>query len=645
LGNGAYSNSVTPVQVSNLSGVAAIAAGIYHSFALTAPLVASQAPAITSANGATFQVGQAVSFAVTTTGSPTPSVTESGALPNGLTFVDNGDGTGTLGGTVATGTVGNYNITFIAPNGVTPNATQSFSLTVAQASTTTALIASPNPANSGQAVTLTATVAVVAPGSGTPDGTVAFSDNGTLLTCSGGNQTVSAGQATCQYTFSTLGSHPLTAAYSGSADFGSSSGPTPLTVALPPVQITDNETITVTDTPSFPDVFDPENITVIDSVSVTALSSNPTTISINALPTITYPGPVTLSASIQASAGVTVANGTVTFTVSQTQGGCAVSVPAVSVVNGSATSNPVAICGGTYRVTASYTGNISFGNSTTPAATQFSVNQAGTSVQLTTSASGPVADGTFVGLTARVIPATTGTPTGTITFLNGSTTLGTATLSQGVATLTTSTLPSGADNITANYGGDTNFTSSTSPVETVSVNSPDYTASANPSSLTLAAGQTGTTTMTVTPQGYSGTVSFSCGNLRAYITCAFNPTNGSVTFSSGATTAQTLTLSVTVASTIGMLEQSSPVLMAMIAPLGLLGLLPLVGKNRKRLRLYLGIVALALTAAGAITGCSSAGSSANLPPAGTQTFTVTAAGSSSSGTISHQLQLTINITN
>ena len=48
-----------------------------------------------------------------------------------------------------------------------------------------------------------------------------------------------------------------------------------------------------------------------------------------------------------------------------------------------------------------------------------------------------------------------------------------------------------------------------------------------------------------------------------------------------------------------MLEGSRPVLLAMIAPLGLLGCLPLAGKKRKRLRLYLGIVALALVAAGA----------------------------------------------
>jgi hypothetical protein len=94
---------------------------------------ATQAPAITSANSTTFIVGQPGSFTVTTTGSPTPSITRGGAaLPAGVNFVDNGDGTGTLSGTPAAGTAGTYAITFTANNGVPPNAVQNFTLTVAQ---------------------------------------------------------------------------------------------------------------------------------------------------------------------------------------------------------------------------------------------------------------------------------------------------------------------------------------------------------------------------------------------------------------------------------------------------------------------------------------------------------------------------------
>jgi hypothetical protein len=95
-------------------------------------ITVNQAPAITSANSVTFVVGAAGTFTVTTTGTPTPSLTETGALPTGVSFKDNGNGTGTLSGTPASGTAANYAITFTASNGIGTAATQSFTLTVGQ---------------------------------------------------------------------------------------------------------------------------------------------------------------------------------------------------------------------------------------------------------------------------------------------------------------------------------------------------------------------------------------------------------------------------------------------------------------------------------------------------------------------------------
>ncbi len=93
-------------------------------------------PAITSPNSATFTIGVAGSFTVTTTGDPTPSIMESGALPNGLTFQDNGDGTGTLNGTpVSNG--GNFSISFTAQNGVGSPAMQAFTIILQQPPTFT----------------------------------------------------------------------------------------------------------------------------------------------------------------------------------------------------------------------------------------------------------------------------------------------------------------------------------------------------------------------------------------------------------------------------------------------------------------------------------------------------------------------------
>ncbi len=90
------------------------------------------APVITSANHATFTTGIAGSFTVTTTGNLPMTLTEMGVLPSGVTFIDNGNGTGTLGGTPAPGTGGMYSITLKADNGVGSPATQSFTLTVLQ---------------------------------------------------------------------------------------------------------------------------------------------------------------------------------------------------------------------------------------------------------------------------------------------------------------------------------------------------------------------------------------------------------------------------------------------------------------------------------------------------------------------------------
>jgi hypothetical protein len=88
----------------------------------------ASAPTITSAATATFANSVPFAFTVTTTGSPTPAITETGALPPGVTFTDNGDGTASISGT--TSTTGTFPITIIASNGITPAATQSFSLVI-----------------------------------------------------------------------------------------------------------------------------------------------------------------------------------------------------------------------------------------------------------------------------------------------------------------------------------------------------------------------------------------------------------------------------------------------------------------------------------------------------------------------------------
>src|SRR5205823_184612 len=90
-------------------------------------LTVNQAPAITSVNTTTFIIGSAGSFTVTATGFPAPTLSQTGALPGGVTF---NAATGVLSGTPAAGTTGTYPISFTAGNGVGTSATQNFTLTV-----------------------------------------------------------------------------------------------------------------------------------------------------------------------------------------------------------------------------------------------------------------------------------------------------------------------------------------------------------------------------------------------------------------------------------------------------------------------------------------------------------------------------------
>src|SRR5262249_1112161 len=63
-----------------------------------------------------FVVGTPGTFKITTTGTPTAAIVETGALPSGVSFTDNGDGTATIAGTAAAGSAGRYPLTITASN-------------------------------------------------------------------------------------------------------------------------------------------------------------------------------------------------------------------------------------------------------------------------------------------------------------------------------------------------------------------------------------------------------------------------------------------------------------------------------------------------------------------------------------------------
>lgn len=93
-------------------------------------LFLDQAPAITSKAAKVVRIGSLFTASIKATGYPLATLTETGALPSGVSFVSTGFGTATLGGIPATGSAGTYPITITANNGVGSPATQSFSLVV-----------------------------------------------------------------------------------------------------------------------------------------------------------------------------------------------------------------------------------------------------------------------------------------------------------------------------------------------------------------------------------------------------------------------------------------------------------------------------------------------------------------------------------
>ena len=121
---------------------------------------------------------------------------------------------------------------------------------------------------------------------------------------------------------------------------------------------------------------------------------------------------------------------------------------------------------GNNSISTTYSGNTDFAGGTSTA-NVVTIAQASTSTTLTASNANPNAaeSVTFTAKVATVSPGV-GSPTGTVVFLNNGTSIGTAALSGGVATFST-TLPIAVNSITAQYSGNTNFSSSMSSAASV----------------------------------------------------------------------------------------------------------------------------------------------------------------------------------
>jgi hypothetical protein len=291
---------------------------------------------------------------------------------------------------------------------------------------------------------------------------------------------------------------------------------------------------------------------------------------------------------------------------------------------------------GTWSIAAEYVGDSTFIASTS-SPVNLVVSQASTTTTLTSSLN-PSGVGQSVTLTATVSGQFGGLATGSVAFSNGSTSLGSVTLSgTNVAALTITSLPVGTDSITAVYSGDSNFTGGTSNSLSQAVDAADFSIAPSPSSFTVTAGQSGTTTLSVAPlYGFASSVSFSCSSgLPAGASCSFSP--AIVTLPGATSTTLTVTTS---ASSAALRRNSSPLFpgSALAVALCCFG-----WRKRRRLQLLL-LLAVSVAGLGLLNGCGSGGSGSGGGGSQSITSTVTVTAAATSGSPSHTaiFKLTVN---
>lgn len=472
---------------------------------------------VSSLNPSTF--GQSVTFTATVSDQP-GFVTPTGTV----TFMD---GAVVLGSSPLTGTPpapriatlttsaltgGSHAITAVY-NGNSNFATSTSPIltqAVNKANTTTAVVSGTNPSTFGGSVTFTATVSEST--GGTPTGSVVFKDGVTTI----GTGTLN-GSAVATLTTSSLtaGGHSITAVYNGDGNFNTSTSsaitqtvnkatPTasvisfqnpssfgqdvPFRADVLGTGVTPTGTITFKDggttlgtiavQPDGTALFNTatlsggnHNITVVyngDSNYNTATSSNLvqevlaaetfTDLATSGTPS-TFGQVVTFTATVTSSAGTP--SGTVSFKDGAT-------VLGTTPLNGGGTATFLTstLAAGSHSITALYNSNGNFSSSTSSPVIQ-TVNQAATTVMIsaTKDKSGFREAVTF---TVTVIPTTSGTPSGTVTFFDGPNQLGSPVSlnGSGQAQITIDRLTIGRHGIMVQYSGDVNFPANSSvPLE------------------------------------------------------------------------------------------------------------------------------------------------------------------------------------
>jgi hypothetical protein len=300
---------------------------------------------------------------------------------------------------------------------------------------------------------------------------------------------------------------------------------------------------------------------------------------------------------------------------------------------------------GTQSLAASYSGDLSYLPATSLPLLVQGNTPAATATTLTASQSTINLGGSESFVAKVTVPANTPIATGTVTFNSDSTVLGTAVLNaQGSATFTTTYSSAGSKQVTATYGGSSIAAPSTSPAITINVLTPMIALSASPAVLTVAAGSSAGTQLTVTPAGgFQGPVQFSCSGLPSYTTCSFQPSTISVTNGPVSTL---VTFATNVSTGVASVPHNDSLSMKIaFCSAGFGGLVLFSAKRRSRSAKTLLVALLSVGfCESLILGCSggqSTSTSVAITPAGTSSVTISAVASTS---ISVATSMTIPLT-
>jgi hypothetical protein len=310
-------------------------------------------------------------------------------------------------------------------------------------------------------------------------------------------------------------------------------------------------------------------------------------------------------------------------------------------ITGTTTANPASPLGA-YTVVPSVTGSHLSDYTVTKVNGTLTVTRA-TPTNVLTSSANPAFVSNPVTFTAT-LSAVGVTPTGDVSFYDGTTLLGTGTLNSGIATYSTSSLGAGSHSITAVYPGASELTAVTSSALTEKIESFALSAQSGSSSVTASPGGQAVYTFAVAPPSgttFPDAIAFSVAGLPSGATATFSP--ATVAAGSGATN---VTLTVTLPSQTALQAPHKPLNRdPWTVALGLI-LLPLIGRLRgkgKGLRAMVWFpilclagasIALGLNACGG--GSGGGGGTTTTPP---QTYTLTI--SAISGKLSNTATVTL----